>query len=92
MDIAIFVKPDTQVKEIFIKTNFCSKNDNEFDLCRKLIEFSETVGQTPYVIDRVFSLIGNGKLFKTEERKREVKIPTSKPEFIANYLNRTARC
>lgn len=85
-----FVKPDNNVKVIFLKTHFCSKNDTDFDVCRRLIEFADTVGQTPYTVDRVFWLISNGRLFRTEERKREVRITTSKEEFITNYLNEVA--
>ena len=83
-----FVKPDTHTKDIFIGTGFCAVTDSDFTICRRIIEFSKRINQTPYSVDKVFWLIGSGKLHETYSRTQVEYFPTSKHQFI-NLFNET---
>ena len=80
-----FVKPDTHTKEIFIGTGFAQQSDSDFNICRRMINFSAAIKEIPYSVDKVFWLIGSGKLHKTYLRKHDEYFQTSKQEFIRLY-------
>jgi hypothetical protein len=81
-----FVKPDTHTKDIFIGTYFSESADSDFTICRRIIEFANTINQVPYSVDKLFWLIGSGRLHVTPQRRVEVRFQTSKEEFIQIYL------
>lgn len=80
-----FIKPDTHIKDIFVGVGLCNENDNDFNVFRKVINYCTEIKEEPYAVDRLFWLIGSGKLFKTPSRQREVMFKTSKFEFIEEF-------
>lgn len=81
-----FVKPDTHTKDIFIGTNFSERNDSDFTICRRIIQFANSINQVPYSVDKLFWLIGSGRLHITPQRPDEVRFQSSKQDFIQLYL------
>ncbi len=78
-----FIKPDRHIKDIFIGIGICEKDESDFDIFRKVINFSKEVNREPYWVDKLFFLIGSGKLYKTKKYKEEKKkLGTSKKELI----------
>jgi len=80
-----FIKPDTHIKDIFVGVGLCSKNDNDFNVFRKVINYCTEISEEPYSVDRLFWLIGSGKLFKAPSRLHEVMFQTNKFEFIEEF-------
>ena len=82
-----FIKPDTHIKDIFIGVGICEKNDSDYNIFRKVVNYCMKINESPYAVDRLFWLIGSGKLFKTEKRKNEVLFKTKKSEFIKEFMD-----
>lgn len=80
-----FIKPDTHIKDIFVGVGLCEKDDNDYNIFRKVVDYCIEINEVPYAVDRLFWLIGSGKLFKTEKRKDEVFFNTNKFEFIKEF-------
>lgn len=83
-----FIKPDTHIKDIFVGVGLCDKDDNDFNIFRKVIDYCKEIKEEPYAVDRLFWLIGSGKLFKTEKRQDEVPFKTKKFEFIEEFIKK----
>lgn len=83
-----FIKPDTHIKDIFVGVGLCEKYDSDFNVFRKVIDYCMDIGEEPYAVDRLFWLIGSGKLFKTVKRQNDVFFKTSKHEFIKEFIGK----
>lgn len=81
----MFIKPDTQIKNIFVGVGLCNEKDTDYNVFKKVINYCTEINEKPYAVDRLFWLIGSGKLFKTPSRNNEVKFQTDKFEFIKEY-------
>lgn len=83
-----FGKPDVHIKDIFCGLGFADSMDKNYQLFKKLVNFADTVGETPYAVDKVFWLIGSGNLYMNESptqkkgRKVNLSIGNNKHEFI----------
>ncbi|OYT41994.1 MAG: hypothetical protein B6U86_01320 [Candidatus Altiarchaeales archaeon ex4484_43] len=77
-----FVKPDTHIKDIFTGLGL-TKDEDDFQIFKDVISFSESIDKLPYEVDKLFWLVGSGRfyLFK-DENGNEFRIKTSKKEFI----------
>ena len=85
-----FIKPDTHIKDIFIGVGLCNCGDNDYNIFRKVIKYCTDIGEEPYAVDRLFWLIGSGKLFETPLRQNEIRFKTDKFQFIEEF-NRIVR-
>jgi hypothetical protein len=70
-----FSKPDVHLLELF--SGLSLAEENPLDVFRAVAQMAEEVKETPFAVDKVFWLIGSGKLYLTDD-----KFKTSKPEFI----------
>jgi hypothetical protein len=77
-----FVKPDIHIKDIFVGIGVCKANDSDFDVFRKVVQFSEIVNKKPYWIDKLFWLIGSKTFYPSKKYPIEEKVKTSKQELI----------
>jgi hypothetical protein len=75
-----YAKPDVHVISLFSELEFSSTS--ELDVYRAVCEFAETVGETPFAVDKVFWLIGSGNLYLEDRKFR-----TSRAKFIENVKN-----
>lgn len=76
-----FVKPDTHIKKIF-KGIGLTDSDDDYEVFKDVIRFSETIGELPFRVDKMFWLVGSGNFYDDE-----IKIQTSRNQFI-NTINR----
>lgn len=77
-----FVKPDIHIKDIFSGLGL-TKSEDDFQIFKDVISFSESIKKLPYEVDKLFWLIGSGKFYLFEdENGDELEIKTSKKEFI----------
>jgi hypothetical protein len=80
-----YIKPDTHIRDIFIGVGICHPSDNDLAIFRKVVAFSDDIQILPYSVDRLFWLIGSGKLFETEDRKI-IPFKTNKDMFIKEWI------
>jgi len=80
-----FIKPDRHIRDIFVGVGICEKEDNDYNIFRKVLSYSQEINEKPYAVDRLFWLIGSGKLFKTSTRQTEVTFRRKKSEFIEEF-------
>jgi len=77
-----FVKPDVHIKKIFNGIGLSDSND-DYEVFKDVIRFSETINEIPYRVDKMFWLVGSGNFY--DDR---IKIPTRRDKFIEN-INRS---
>lgn len=71
-----YIKPDKHIKEIFEGIGICSSNEDKkifFDV----IDFANSINETPFKVDKVFWLIGSGNFYFNN-----IKVSYSKDNFI----------
>ena len=71
-----FVKPDVHIKKIFQGLGL-SDSDDDYEVFKDVIRFSELVNELPYKVDKLFWLVGSGNLYLSG-----IKIPTNRDYFI----------
>ncbi|MBC8147926.1 MAG: hypothetical protein H8E98_08100 [Bacteroidetes bacterium] len=72
-----FIKPDTHINEIAIELGI-TKSDNNYQIFKDVVSYSNRIGILPYEVDKVFWLVGSGNFYLSD-----IKINSSKREFIA---------
>ena len=72
-----FVKPDVHIKAIFNGLGI-SNSESDYEVFKDVIRFSETIGELPYKVDKLFWLIGSGDFYLVYDKR----IPTNPDEFI----------
>jgi hypothetical protein len=77
-----FVKPDVHIKKIFNGIGLSNSND-DYEVFKDVIRFSETINEIPYRVDKMFWLVGSGNFYDDE-----IRIPTRRDKFIEN-INRS---
>lgn len=75
----LFVKPDRHIIDIFKGINKSDDNATNFQVFRDVVEFADSTKQTPYLIDKLFWLIGSGDFYLEKPR---INIKTDKHKFI----------
>jgi thermostable 8-oxoguanine DNA glycosylase len=75
-----FAKPDVHIKDIFAGLELCPPRASDYQVFKAAIRVAKNVGVTPYNVDKLFWLIGSGKVYDDPSIGR---IGTSKKEFIA---------
>jgi hypothetical protein len=73
-----YAKPDKHLKDIFNGLGICDSKD-DYVVYKAIINFANVIGQEPYVVDKVFWLIGSGNFYLDD-----VKVKTDKWDFIEN--------
>ena len=71
-----FIKPDVHIKAIFNGIGI-SRSDSDYEIFKDAIKFSKSIGEIPYVVDKLFWLVGSGYFYLNE-----VRINTNRNEFI----------
>jgi hypothetical protein len=71
-----FVKPDVHIKAIFNGLEI-SLSDDDFQIFKDVIRFSESISEVPYVVDKLFWLVGSGNFYIDG-----VRIKTDRDKFI----------
>jgi len=77
-----FVKPDVHIKAIFLGIGKSPQGASDYQIFRDVVAFANSVGQTPYAVDKLFWLIGSGDFYLNK-----VKVPTNRRVFI-DRINR----
>jgi hypothetical protein len=71
-----FVKPDVHIKAIFNGLEI-SDSDDDYQVFKDVIRFSEKIGEIPFRVDKIFWLVGSGRFYDDD-----IKIQTNRDEFI----------
>lgn len=61
-------KPDKHVKTIFVGLGLCDPNPSPYDVQKVIAKIAAAANVSPYNVDKVFWLIGSGKLYRTEHK------------------------
>jgi hypothetical protein len=77
-----YPKPDVMLIEIFYGLGL-SKSKEQYEVYKSIIEMAEVVGKDAYTVDKIFWLIGSGKLLgnKSIGRNRDKFIKSIKAEL-----------
>src|SRR3990167_8497636 len=77
-----YPKPDVILIDIFYRLGL-SKSDEQYEVYKSIVEMSEAVGEDAYTVDKIFWLIGSGKLAgnKSIGRNREEFIKSVKTKL-----------
>ncbi len=79
-----FIKPDVHIRDIFIGIGISHDNISDYQLFRDVINFSESISEVPYTVDKLFWLIGSGNFYNYN-----IKINTNKKLFIEKIRSKT---
>lgn len=72
-----FAKPDVHIKAIFIGIGKSPKDATDYQVFRDVVTFAESIGRTPYAVDKIFWLVGSGKFYLSK-----IKVRTDRQSFI----------
>lgn len=81
-----FAKPDVHLRKIFTELELCPEGASDYELLRAIVRVSDNCGITPYHADKVFWLIGSGKLYY-----HNLKMGKRSAEFVS-YCRKRCRC
>ena len=82
-----YAKPDVHLIEIFSRLGL-SESKKDYDVLNAVIRLAKNNNETPYTVDKIFWLIGSGKLYKDYESETEkiLSIGKNREKFI-NYAD-----
>jgi hypothetical protein len=72
-----YAKPDRHIKYIFKGLNIVNDKADDYQIFKAVVKFAKVINQEPYVVDKLFWLIGSGKFYLDE-----IKIKTNRKEFV----------
>jgi hypothetical protein len=72
-----FVKPDVHIKAIFIGIGKSLNGSTDYQIFRDVVLFAQSIGKTPYIVDKLFWLIGSGDFYLNK-----IRINTQRQLFI----------
>jgi len=72
-----FVKPDVNIKGIFKGIGISQPEAGDYEVFKDVIRFSESINEVPYVVDKLFWLVGSGDFYLDK-----LRIKTNKDGFI----------
>jgi hypothetical protein len=78
-----FVKPDVHIKAIFIGIGKSPQESTDYQIFRDVVSFAESIGKYPYVVDKLFWLIGSGDFYLSN-----IRIRTERQIFIDQINHR----
>jgi len=71
-----YPKPDVHLMDVFKKSGLCERND--YEVFKTIIEVAETVGKTPYEVDKRIWLVCTGNFYYDKK-----EVAGKKKELIA---------
>jgi len=74
-----YVKPDTHIKSIFKGIRLSSIDSTDYDIFKDVVNFAEKINKLPYVVDKLFWLIGSGEFYL---EKPKIRIGENRDNFI----------
>jgi hypothetical protein len=77
-------KPDVHVIQIFVGIGLCSENASPYQVQKVIAQMAQSAKVSSYNVDKVFWLIGSGKLYKHPDIGN---IGRKKAKFIAEFNN-----
>lgn len=83
MGYAKFAKPDVHIRDIFTSLDLCSPDVRNYELVNAVVELADSIGVTPFNVDKVFWLIGSGNFYDDEQIGKRGRVGSNKKEFIA---------
>ncbi len=78
-----FSKPDVHIKHIFGGIGLCSRAASDYEVFRAVDRVAHNVGVTPYNVDKLFWLVGNGRFYDDLQVGNRGDIGRHGDEFIA---------
>ena len=83
-----YAKPDVHLIEIFSRLGL-SKSKYDYDVLNAVIRVAKYNKETPYTVDKIFWLIGSGKLYKDFDPKtnKSLTLGKNREKFI-NYADK----
>jgi thermostable 8-oxoguanine DNA glycosylase len=85
MGFTNYGKPDVHVVEIFEGIGLCKKNSNPYEVQKVIVSIAESVGVSPYNVDKLFWLIGSGKFYNHPNIGNGGMIGRNKEKFISLF-------
>jgi len=76
-----FAKPDVHIKAIFNGLGL-SSSTSDYEVFKDVIRFSDAIDQVPYVVDKMFWLVGSGYFYLND-----IRIKTDRASFILKTMN-----
>jgi len=78
-----FGKPDVHIRDIFVGLDLCPPKPTDYQLLKVIVRIAEHVQRTPFAVDKLFWLIGSGRLYDDPQLGDQGKIGRHKKAFIA---------
>jgi hypothetical protein len=78
-----FAKPDVHIRDIFTNLDLCSPDASDYELVNAVVELADSIGVTPFNVDKVFWLIGSGNFYNDQQIGKRGRIGSKRKEFIA---------
>jgi hypothetical protein len=88
MGFTNYGKPDVHVVEIFEGIGLCKKNSSPYEVQKVIVRIAESVGVSPYNVDKLFWLIGSGKFYNHPNVGNGGIIGRNKEKFIGLFNSR----
>lgn len=79
-------KPDVHVIDIFEGLGLCHKGASPYEIQKTIVQMAELKGVSAYNVDKIFWLIGSGKLYDHPEIGNQGSIGRNKERFIEQNL------
>ncbi len=88
-----FVKPDSNIMAIFKGIGISHPKADDYQVFKDVVKFSESIDEVPYVVDKLFWLVGSGNFYLSKESKEidaekykkiKRKISARRDYFIGN--------
>ena len=79
-------KPDVHIIEIFSALGLSGEKDRPYMVQKALLSMAEAVNVSPYNVDKLFWLIGSGKLYNHKKLGKDGVIGSFKQEYI-DHIN-----
>lgn len=78
-------KPDVHIKDIFVGLGLCEINPSNASLQKMIMDIAEAKGVSAFNVDKIFWLIGSGKLYLDKNLGNKGSIGRCKEEFIEKF-------
>ena len=80
-----FGKPDVHIIDIFEGLGLCHRGASAYEVQKIIIQIAEAKGVSAYNVDKLFWLIGSGKLYDHPAIGNQGSIGRNKERFIAQF-------
>lgn len=73
----LFAKPDTHINFIFKGAGLSAETASDYQVFLDVIRFANSVQQTPFAVDRLYWMIGSGKIYRAG-----LKVSSDRESFV----------